>query len=166
MNWRQRIIVDWPNDPQRAHKAKEALRVLEECLLTLSGLGHPLHVEEGYLAPPKPEWPKPMFHIYQGARVFNCQADLDEAGEDWYPTMEDARFAAGLTKQNQRGGIFAKALPMALQPDSEGNALAAEAERVAKEAKRTFIAEQRAIHRANGALEAVPLEKRNARQID
>jgi hypothetical protein len=46
-----------------------------------------------------------------GARSVNCQADLDELGPDWYPTMEEARQAAGLTKQYQRGGIFEKALP-------------------------------------------------------
>jgi hypothetical protein len=55
-----------------------------------------------------------MFHIYQGARVVNCQEDLDDLGDDWYPTMDEARHAAGVTKQMQRGGIFTKSLPQAL----------------------------------------------------
>lgn len=111
MNWRDRIVVDWPNDLQKAHRCRQALLDLERSLLELSGLGHPLHVEEGYRPPPPPGWPKAMFHLLAGSRVAYCQADLDELGPDWYPTMDEARHAAGLIKQYQRGGIFNRTLP-------------------------------------------------------
>jgi hypothetical protein len=172
VNWRQRVITDWPNDPQRAHKAREALKQIEDGLLQLASLGHPLHLEEGYTPPPPPEWPKVMFHIYQGSKVFNCEADLTEAGEDWYPTMDEARHAAGVTKQNQRGGIFSKALPAIMpwftQESIDQKALNAEANKVALAAKKQFIADMRAQHRAkveNGLVKNMPEEKRNAREI-
>lgn len=171
MNWRQRIIADWPNDPQRAHKCQTALKVIEESLVTLASLGHPLHIEEGYNAPPPPEWPRAMFHLYQGGKVFACQADVDEAGPDWYSTMEEARHAAGVTKQNQRGGIFTKSLPTMLlwSPEEKALEMAAqtEADRVAALAKKEFIAEQRAKHRARAEAYAnVSSEQRNAREIN
>ena len=175
VNWRQRIITDWPNDPQRQHKCRDALKQIEEGLLQLASLGHPLHVEEGYTPPPKPEWPKAMFHIYQGAKVFACEADVEEAGEDWYPTMDEARYAAGVTKQNQRGGIFSKALPALFHwtSDERANekALRDKANEVALAAKRQFIADMRAQHRAQQQAQApdgangVAEEKRNAREI-
>jgi hypothetical protein len=153
VNWRQRIVTDWPNDPQRAHKAKAALAQIEDGLLQLASLGHPLHVEEGYTPPPAPEFPKVMFHLYQGSKVFACQADVEEAGDDWYSTMEDARHAAGVTKQNQRGGIFTRSLPAMLWRTSEekanDKALEEEGERLALAVKRQFIADQRALHRAS-----------------
>ena len=48
MNWREKIITDWPNDLQKAHRCRQALQDLDRLLLELAGLGHPLHVEEGY----------------------------------------------------------------------------------------------------------------------
>jgi hypothetical protein len=170
MNWRQRILADWPHDLQRAHKAQAALRQIEEGLLQLASLGHPLHVEEGYNPPPPPEWPKAMFHLFQGGKVFACQADVEEAGPDWYFSMEEARHAAGVTKQNQRGGIFSKSLPTMLMRTPEEivaeRAAEEEAERVIAAAKREAIAEQRAIHRTRAnAMNGVPFEKRNARQV-
>lgn len=170
MNWRQRIVTDWPNDPQRAHKCQTALKVIEEGLATLASLGHPLHVEEGYTPPPPPDWPRAMFHLYQGGKVFACQADVDEAGPDWYSTMEEARHAAGVTKQNQRGGIFTRSLPTMLIRTSEERiieaALQTEADQVAALAKREFIAEQRAMHRARAeAYSNISEEQRNAREI-
>lgn len=173
VNWRQRIITDWPNDPQRAHKAQAALKQIEESLATLASLGHPLHVEEGYTPPPPPEFPKVMFHLYQGSKVFACQADVDEAGEDWYSTMEDARHAAGVIKQNQRGGIFTKSLPAIItdfwkSPEEKlsEKALQEEAEQLAAAVKRQFISDQRAIHRASvEARSGISLEQKNAREI-
>ena len=170
MNWRQRIIKDFPHELQKAHKAQTALRQIEENLTILASLGHPLHVEEGYVAPPPPEWPQVWFHIYQGAKDFHCQEDVDEAGPDWYPTMEEARHAAGLIKQNQRGGIFTRTLPAVPIQDT----LAAIAERVANEeaeraaaiAKRQLIEEARREYAArNGAWGSLSPEKRNAREI-
>lgn len=162
VNWRQRIITDWPNDPQRAHKAQAALKQIEDGLLQLASLGHPLHVEEGYTPPPAPEWPKAMFHLYQGSKVFACQADLDEAGDDWYSTMEDARHAAGVTKQNQRGGIFTRSLPAVIsdmwKPANEKaaeKAIQDEAEQLAAAVKKQFIADQRALHRASAEVNAI-----------
>jgi hypothetical protein len=163
MNWRQRIIVDWPDEPQKSFRAREALRQIEDGLATLAGLGHPLHVEEGYTPPPAPEWPKAMFHVLRGSRVVSCQADLEELGDDWYPTMDEAKYAAGVTKQNQRGGIFQRALPSIFKKSSEEESSAEEMTRVANEAHRKFVQEQRALHRQNSW--GVREEKRNARQI-
>jgi hypothetical protein len=111
-----------------------------------------------------------MFHLYQGGKVFGCQADIDEAGEDWYETMDAARHAAGVTKQNQRGGIFTKSLPTMLSRTPEEivaeRAAEEEAERQLAAAKRQHITEQRALHRARAAgMNGVPFEKRNAREI-
>jgi len=106
MNWREKIIVDFPNDLQKNHKARTALADLDRVLLELAGLGHPLHVEEGYVPPPPSGWPKAVFHLHAGARIVRDQFELEELGPDWYPTMEDARHAAGQRKQYERGGIF------------------------------------------------------------
>jgi hypothetical protein len=143
MNWREKIIVDWPDDLQRNHKARAALADLDRVLLELAGLGHPLHVEEGYVAPPPPGWPRAAFHLYQGARVVNCQADLEELGPDWYPTMEEARHAAGIAKQYQRGGIFDKSLPSSLSqtPQQIQQTIADEAAR--KEQQKQFVLDLR-----------------------
>ena len=170
MNWRQRIIADGPHDPQRAHKVQTALRQVELMLAELASLGHPLHLEEGYSPPPRPEWPQVWFHIYQGARDFHCKADVEEAGPDWYVTMDEARHAAGVTKQNQRGGIFTKTLPaIPLQDTLEAIAQRVkdeEAERAAAIVKRQFIEEARAEFRVrNGAMSGIDAEKRNARQV-
>src|SRR5215471_2029594 len=170
-NWRQRVVADWPYDLQERHKALDALKSLEDALEVLQGLGHPLHVEEGYRPPPPPEWPQVWFHLYQGGRSFSCQADLDEAGPDWYPTMEDARHAAGVTKQNQRGGIFTRSLPSVPIQDTleaiAGRVANEEAERAAAIAKRQFVEEARAEYVArNGAWGNLAAEKRNARTIE
>jgi hypothetical protein len=145
--------------------------LIEEALSQLASLGHPLHLEEGYCPPPRPEWPQVWFHIYQGARDFHCQEDVDEAGPDWYPTMEEARHAAGVTKQNQRGGIFTKALPAVPIQDTltaiADRVKEEEAERAAAIAKRQFVAEARAEYVArNGAWGNIATEKRNARTLD
>ena len=147
-----------------------ALRAVEEALAQLASMGHPLHVEEGYCPPPPPEWPQVWFHIFQGAKDFHCQEDVDEAGPDWYPTMEEARHAAGVTKQNQRGGIFTKTLPaVPIQDTLEAIAQRVkdeEAERAAAIAKRQFVEEAKAEYVArNGAWGNIATEKRNAREI-
>lgn len=111
MNWRDRILADWPNDPQRAYKAQAALRSAEDALQTLASLGHPLHIREGSAPALVAEWPRMVFHLRAGERTVNCQAELEELGPDWFPTMEEARHSAGLIKQYQRGGIFDKNLP-------------------------------------------------------
>ena len=149
MNWREKIVVDFPDDLQRAHKARSALADLDRVLLELAGLGHPLHVEEGYVAPPPRGWPRAAFHLYQGARVVNCQADLEELGSDWYPTMEEARQAAGLAKQYQRGGIFDRALPSMLTqtPQQVQQTIAEEAAR--REAQKQFVNDMRLANRAS-----------------
>lgn len=147
MNWREKIVCDWPNDLQKAHRCKTALADLDRLLLELSSLGHPLHVEEGYVPPPPPGWPRAMFHILAGARVVNCQADLEELGDDWYPTMEDARHAAGLTKQYQRGGIFDKTLPSMLTQTPEQVKQTIVDDLAQKEEKKRFVSEVRASNR-------------------
>jgi hypothetical protein len=106
MNWRERIISDWPNEPQKIARAKVALAALDQALGELAGLGHPLHIEEGYVPPPPPGWPKAVFHVLAGARVVRSQHELDELGGDWYGTMEEARQAEGMRMQMRRGGIF------------------------------------------------------------
>lgn len=120
MNWREKIIVDYPNDLQKHHKARTALADLDRVLLELAGLGHPLHVEEGYVPPPPAGWPKAVFNLHAGARIVRDQFELEELGEDWFPTMEEARHDAGLRKQYQRGGIFdPRRMPMLLSQTPE-----------------------------------------------
>lgn len=148
MDWRDKIICDWPNDLQKAHRCKTALHDLERVLLELAGLGHPLHVEEGYQAPPPPGWPKARFHILQGSRVVHCQGDLDELGDDWYPTMEEARYAAGITKQYQRGGIFTKSLPSLMTQTPEQVKANMEAEYKKRADQKKFADDMRTINRA------------------
>lgn len=111
MNWRDKILADWPHDPQRAYKGRAALQELEGALQTLGSLGHPLHVEEGHQPVLPSGFPKTVFHVRAGQREVACQAELDELGEDWFPTLQEAQHAAGLIKQYQRGGIFDKNLP-------------------------------------------------------
>lgn len=155
MNWRDRILADWPNDPQRAAKAQGALRDLEAAIAALASMGHALHVEEGHQPLPTPSFPRKVFHIRAGEREVRCQADLDELGPDWHNTMEEARHDAGLIKQYQRGGIFDRNLPAdPLPPDQRKVAEAlrtAEAERERIEvhalAARTRAANRR---KANG----------------
>lgn len=106
MNWRERIVSDWPDEPQKIARARVALAALDHALGELAGMGHPLHVEEGYVAPPPPGWPRAVFHATTGTRVVRSQIELDELGEDWFPTMEEARHAEGLRMQMKRGGIF------------------------------------------------------------
>ena len=47
-----------------------------------------------------------MFHVTSGTRVVRDQRELEELGEDWHPTMDEARHAEGLRMQMKRGGIF------------------------------------------------------------
>ena len=163
MNWRQKIVADWPNEPQKAAKARMALQQIEEGLAMLATLGHPLHVEEGYLPPPKPEYPKVLFHIFQGQRVVHNVGDEKELGDDWYPTMEEARHAAGMTKQNQRGGIFARALPSIFRRTPEEETQVEMMNRTAREAHRKFVLDQRAIHRHRADVSEA---KRNGRSLE
>jgi putative ubiquitin-RnfH superfamily antitoxin RatB of RatAB toxin-antitoxin module len=162
MNWRQRILVDWPNHPQNAMKARMALQQIEEGLAQLTALGHPLHIEEGYQPPPRPEYPKVKFHLLQGQRVVHNVGDEDELGEDWYNTMDEAKHAAGMTKQMQRGGIFSRALPSIFRRTSEDETALEEMNRVARETHRKFVNDQRAIHRQRAD---VSNEKRNGREL-
>lgn len=114
MDWRKRASTEYPNDLQKQHRIKVALAQLDEGVGTLMGLGIPVHVAEGPPPLPVPDWPKKVFHIRQGERLVACQAELDELGEHWYSTLEEARHAAGMTRQMQRGGIFTKDLPAPL----------------------------------------------------
>jgi hypothetical protein len=114
MDWRQKLIAEAAPSAQRQHLATAAIHDLDDALQRLAVLGCVMHIEEGP-APKEPqEWPKLVFHIRQGQREVRCQADLDELGEDWYPSMEEARQAAGMAKQWQRGGVFTKSLPAPL----------------------------------------------------
>lgn len=153
MNWREKIICDWPNDLQKAYRARMALAELDRLLGELASLGHPLHVEEGYVPPPPPGWPRAMFHLYAPPRVVNCQADLDELGDDWYPTMEEARHAAGVTKQMQRGGIFDKALPSTLSQTPQQVQQNLEEESARRERQREFVNGARAAHREGRSIQ-------------
>jgi len=147
MNWRDKIVTDWPNDLQKAHRCRTALQDLERALLDLAGLGHPLHVEEGYLPPPPPGWPRAMFHLTEPARSIHCQGDLDELGDGWYPTMEEARNAKGLQKQYERGGIFNRALPTMLTQTPQQIAAALEETMRLRDQQKKFVDDMRAKHR-------------------
>ena len=110
LSWRERLRKEYSGRPQLMHRAEEALRQLDGAIQTLASLGFPLRAEEGFVAKP-PEFPKVMFHIRQGSKVVRCKADEEELGPDWHGSMEDARQAAGMAKQWQRGGVFDKSLP-------------------------------------------------------
>lgn len=111
VDWRKRIEAAYPYAPQRAYICKAALLELDKAIAALAAHGFPLHVVEGPPAVALQEWPKMVFHIRCGERTVQSQYELDELGDDWYPSMDEARHAAGMTKQFQRGGIFDKALP-------------------------------------------------------
>lgn len=111
LDWRQRLLAEWPHDAQRHYKAQAAVKELDLALQVLASMGFPLHIEEGP-QPKEPEpFPKMVFHIRAGAKQVNCQADWDELGPDWHVSMDAAKLAAGYAKQWQRGGVFSKSLP-------------------------------------------------------
>lgn len=159
MNWREKIICDWPDNLQKAHRCKAALADLDRILGELAGLGHPLHVEEGYTPPPPPGWPRAMFHLRAGSRIVRDQQELEELGEDWYPTMEEARHAAGLAKQYQRGGIFnPRSLPQMLtQTPQELLRNQEEAVRL-REQQRRNVNDLRLAHRAGFAEQQILID--------
>ena len=147
MNWRERIQAELTSNVQKLHSAQTAMRELEAALRTLGSLGFPLHVEDG---PEKVEtWPKMVFHLRLGGREVACQAELDELGPDWFPSMDAARQSAGMTKQMQRGGIFDKAIPARLEDnvDWAGRIAMREEEKAAVKA---FAEETRERNRQNG----------------
>lgn len=149
MNWRERIITDWPNDLQKAHRCRAALMDLDRVLLELSGLGHPLHVEEGYQPPPPAGWPRAMFHLTAPPKAIWCQGELDELGDGWYPTMEQARQAHGLNKQYERGGIFNRALPQMLTQTPQEIKRHQDEQIAQREAQRKFVEDMRTKNRAS-----------------
>ncbi len=110
LSWRERLRKEYSGRPQLMHRVEDAVRQLETAIQVLASLGCPLRVEEGFVAK-EPEFPKVMFHIRQGSKIVRCKADVEELGPDWHGSMEEARQAAGMAKQWQRGGIFDKSLP-------------------------------------------------------
>lgn len=149
MNWREKIITDWPNDLQKAHRCRTALQDLDRVLLELAGLGHPLHVEEGYQSPPVPGWPRAMFHLTQPAKAIWCQGELDELGDGWYPTMEEARQQHGLNKQYERGGIFNRALPQMLTQTPQEIKRRQDEAMAQREQQKRFVEDMRTKNRAS-----------------
>lgn len=111
VDWRSRAAVAYPLDAQRAYRVKMALAELDNAIATLHALGFPIHVMEGPAPAVPAEWPKMVFHLRCGERTVQSQLELDELGPDWYGSMEDARHAAGMSKQMQRGGVFDGRLP-------------------------------------------------------
>ena len=111
LHWKQRLLAEYATNIQRHTRGQQAIHQLEDALQVLSSLGFPLHVEEGP-EPVEPQpYPKVVFHLRAGSRVVQCEAELKELGPDWYFSMEEARYQAGVAKQYQRGGIFSKSLP-------------------------------------------------------
>lgn len=111
IDWRGRILAEFAQHPQRLHLANAAILELENALQRLASMGFPLHIEEGPPTKKPSVWPRFMFHIRQGSKIVLCEADWKEMGPDWYPSMDEARHAAGEAKQWQRGGVFTKSLP-------------------------------------------------------
>lgn len=148
MNWREKIITAWPNDLQKSHRCRQALFDLDRVLLELSGLGHPLHVEEGYQPPPAPGWPKAMFHLTEPPKAIWCQGDLEELGDGWFPTMEEARMDHGLKKQYERGGIFSRALPQMLSQTPQEIKRHQDEAIAQREQQRKFVEDMRSKNRA------------------
>lgn len=156
MNWREKIITAWPDDLQKAHRARVALSDLDRILGELAAMGHPLHIEEGYVPPPPPGWPKAVFHLHAGARIVRDQFELEELGEDWFPTMEEARHAAGLRKQYQRGGIFDPRSMPTLLTQTPQEIMRRETEAVrAREQQRKYVDDMRMQHRAGFAEQVI-----------
>lgn len=152
MNWREKIVADWPDEPQKLARARVALAELDHALGQLAGLGHPLHVEEGYVAPPPPGWPKAVFHVQAGTRVVRSQQELDELGEDWFGTMEEARHAEGLRMQMKRGGIFNPRQMPTLLTQTPQQIMANQTAAVkAREEQRRFVNDTRMQQRAGFA---------------
>lgn len=161
MNWRERIVADWPDDLQKNHRAKTALAELDRVLSELAGLGHPLHVEDGYVPPPPPGWPKARFHLHAGARIVRSQVELEELGEGWYATMEEARHAAGMAKQYQRGGIWnPRALPTMLTQTPQQVMKNQEAVLKAREEQRRYVSDTRLANRAGFAGQQILIDRR------
>lgn len=148
MNWREKIVTDWPNDLQKAHRCRTALQDLDRVLLELAGLGHPLHVEEGYQSPPSQGWPRAMFHLTEPAKAIWCQGELDELGDGWYPTMEEARHAHGMKKQFERGGIFSRDLPQMLSQTPQEIKRHQDEAIAQREQQRKFVEDMRTKNRA------------------
>lgn len=160
MNWREKIITAWPDDLQKAHRARVALADLDRILGELTALGHPLHVEEGYVPPPPPGWPKAVFHLHAGARIVRDEHELEELGEDWYPTMEEARHAAGLRKQYQRGGIFNPRSMPTLLTQTPQEIMRRETEAVrAREQQKKYVDDMRMQHRAGFAEQVILVDR-------
>lgn len=159
MNWREKIIAAWPDNLQKAHRARVALTDLDRILGELAAMGHPLHVEEGYVPPPPPGWPKAVFHVHAGARIVRDQFELDELGEDWHPTMEEARQAEGMRKQFERGGVFnPRSMPTLLtQTPQEIMRRETEAVRM-REQQKKFVDDMRMQHRSGFAEQVILID--------
>jgi len=159
MNWREQIIADWPDEPQKIARAKVALAELDHALGELAGLGHPLHVEQGYVAPPPPGWPKAVFHVLAGTRVVRSQRELDELGEDWFGTMEEARHAEGMRMQMKRGGIFNPRQMPTLLTQTPQQIMANQAAAIKmREDQRRMVDDARSQHRAGFAEQRILID--------
>lgn len=115
MDWKGEILGCWPGDLQKTRHAQLAIQLVEDGLAKLASMGFPLHVEEGLQPAQKSPWPRFVFHLREGPRICNCQADYEELGANWHFSMEEARQAAGMAKQMQRGGIFSGNIPARLE---------------------------------------------------
>lgn len=111
MDWpafRASLFAEYHEEPQKTAKIDHALRLCREGLELLASLGHQAHLRLGP-APPA-GWPRKMFHLKaapRGHQVF-CQEDIELLGEGWFPTLDEAKHAAGMERQFRRGGILPK----------------------------------------------------------
>jgi hypothetical protein len=89
-----------------------------------------------------------MFHLTEAPKAIYCQGELDELGDGWYPTMEEARLAMGLKKQYERGGIFQRDLPSMLTQTPQEIKRNLEAELARRDQQRRFVEDMRNKNRA------------------
>jgi hypothetical protein len=101
--------LDW----HQQHEVDLALREVEQAMAVLVRLGKPVHLRPGHAPPGIWEWPRTVYSVFapQGREV-SCQAELDELGSDWFPSLEEAQHEHGMRVQFAgRGGVGANTLP-------------------------------------------------------
>jgi hypothetical protein len=122
MDWymfRQRLLADHAGNPQNSHTLSLALDEIEQGLRVLARFGHVFHLATG-TAPAIEAFPRKIFHVSIAplGRVVWSQSEIDELGDEWYDSVQEAQHSSGLRAQLAgRGGIGTRALP-AVIPDA------------------------------------------------
>lgn len=114
MDWRHlhcQLVASHSHSPQEAKRIELAVQATEQALGELARLGHLYHLVPGP-APEPARWPMQVYHSDGRVREVFHPNDLLELGEGWYPTLEEARYRAGMSTQFMgRGGVKLRNLP-------------------------------------------------------